>query len=186
MLHLTLRVTIGQPPADQPRPELLVHVAPSAPYETGSIQLLTPTSNPTSNPSGERSALSSPHADHQVLMPMDAQFEDDTCHDADKRAAGHNDPTQLRADDPEVLANPLDLAGPQMRRRANEYTEWSYRVVPGTLADLMSELDKIYDGERNRFQMRDQEEVSGIGWCGDVMILMVWPVFRPIYGCGIM
>ena len=56
--------------------------------------------------------------------------------------------------------NPFRVAGPQMVGRANRWTEWSTRVNPGTLADLMPELDKIYDGGEFRHVMRDQEEVS--------------------------
>lgn len=59
-----------------------------------------------------------------------------------------------------VYENPLSLAGPRMQGRRNEWTSWSNRVVPGTLADLLPELDKIWDGGARRHIMRDQEEVS--------------------------
>jgi hypothetical protein len=52
------------------------------------------------------------------------------------------------------------LAGPIMKDRRNSRTEWSHRVVPNTLADLMPELDALFDGGKYRHVMRYHEEVS--------------------------
>jgi hypothetical protein len=70
------------------------------------------------------------------------------------------DRSDIQARYPEgAYPNPLKVAAPQMFGRANKWTEWSTRVNPGTLADLMPELDNIYDGGEFRHVMRDQEEV---------------------------
>ncbi len=81
-----------------------------------------------------------------------------------------------------MYPNPNRVAGPQMLGRANKWTEWSTRVNPGTLADLMPELDNIYDGGDLRHVMRDQEEVSGL--CSQREFTL--NILSPIYGCGIM
>jgi hypothetical protein len=63
-------------------------------------------------------------------------------------------------DDPVMLANPFGLMQPQMAGRRNQYSQWSTRVVPGTVLDLLPELDKLYDGGRYHFYLRMVEEVS--------------------------
>ncbi|WWD18519.1 hypothetical protein CI109_102972 [Kwoniella shandongensis] len=52
----------------------------------------------------------------------------------------------------------LGLAGPFMGKRENDLTEWSSRIVPGTLVDLLPELDKIWDGGKYRHNLRGPEE----------------------------
>jgi hypothetical protein len=52
------------------------------------------------------------------------------------------------------------VPGPIMRGRKNQWTDWSHRVIPGTLADLIPELDKLWDGGRHRHVLREREEVS--------------------------
>lgn len=48
---------------------------------------------------------------------------------------------------------------PIMKDRANnEWTEWSNRVVPGTLADLLPALDDIWDGGEEKWYVRYWEE----------------------------
>ncbi|WWD04813.1 hypothetical protein V865_002884 [Kwoniella europaea PYCC6329] len=50
------------------------------------------------------------------------------------------------------------LAGPYMSDRNNEYTNWSTRIDPGTLADLFPALDEVWDGGKIRHLIRDHEE----------------------------
>ncbi|WVW84617.1 hypothetical protein I302_106651 [Kwoniella bestiolae CBS 10118] len=50
------------------------------------------------------------------------------------------------------------LAGPSMSNRVNEYTRWSTRIDPGTLADLFPALDEVWDGGEIRHIIRDHEE----------------------------
>ena len=82
--------------------------------------------------------------------------------------------------------NPLRVAGPQMFGRANRWTDWSVRVNPGTLADLMPELDKIYDGGEFRHVMRDQEEVSQLDtWTKTELIPPVKVEFMDVAPCKV-
>lgn len=53
--------------------------------------------------------------------------------------------------------------GPLMQGRRDKWTEWSTRVQPNTLADVLPRLDTLYDGGEWRHVMRSQEEVSGTG-----------------------
>ncbi|WWC96049.1 hypothetical protein V866_002916 [Kwoniella sp. B9012] len=50
------------------------------------------------------------------------------------------------------------LAGPFMSGRNNEYTDWSTRIDPGTLADLFPALDDVWNGGKIRHLIRDHEE----------------------------
>ncbi|WVR06400.1 hypothetical protein IAU60_003431 [Kwoniella sp. DSM 27419] len=50
------------------------------------------------------------------------------------------------------------LAGPYMLNRVNQWTEWSSRIEPGTLADYMHALDSIWDGGKTRHVLTEHEE----------------------------
>jgi hypothetical protein len=53
---------------------------------------------------------------------------------------------------------------PILRGRINPLTSWSTRIVPGCLADLNPELDKLWDGGEFRHYLRHQEEAYVWQW----------------------
>lgn len=53
---------------------------------------------------------------------------------------------------------------PILKGRINPLTSWSTRIVPGCLADLNPELDKLWDGGEFRHYLRHQEEAYVWEW----------------------
>lgn len=50
------------------------------------------------------------------------------------------------------------MTWPRMATRANKWTPWSSRLYPGSRADLIPALDRLYDGGKYRHVMRAVEE----------------------------
>lgn len=85
-------------------------------------------------------------------------------------------PTDLRLEDEDgvdafyrPLPEPDELEKrgaprPILRGRINPLTSWSTRIVPGWLADLNPELDKLWDGGEFRHSLRHQEEAYVWQW----------------------
>lgn len=76
--------------------------------------------------------------------------------ESDNRLTMYGDPAL--ADDDIVTVNRHGVMQPQMLHRRNDFTNWSSRVVPGTALDLLPDLDAIYDGGRQRWEMTHVEE----------------------------
>ena len=118
-----------------------------------------------------------------IAVTMASQLPDTQANELDAAAMNGLIPACTELRHPEgAYPNPFRLAGPLMAGRANRWTEWSTRVNPGTLADLMPELDQIYDGGEFRHVMRDQEEVSSHRCSDD----KTDAIGSQISGCGIM
>ncbi|WWC88726.1 uncharacterized protein L201_003639 [Kwoniella dendrophila CBS 6074] len=79
-----------------------------------------------------------------------------------QKSPGKNDDlttTHSSSDAPTSKPTKTGLAGPSMAYRINnQYTKWSSRIDPGTLADLFPALDQVWDGGKIRHMVRDQEE----------------------------
>ncbi|WRT67833.1 uncharacterized protein IL334_004807 [Kwoniella shivajii] len=129
--------------------------------DIGSQAALPPATIPSTTNENNHIASASAPTIFESAIAADLQTDSSTDRPT-LSAAVESRPMTVQIDNldikPDITSLSNGLAGPSMRNRVNEYTKWSTRIDPGTLADLFPALDEVWDGGFYRYMIRDQEE----------------------------